>query len=123
MSRQVIDRPEWSSFVDSFSRRHEGWLVSVAVEQGTSPRGYLVRDLPLRGVVAEMTDHNGSLMVFTGDTAPHTAHFIERPAAMTVDENEEGAEVELAIVDASGARTIVEFRSPMRPELVDGLAR
>jgi hypothetical protein len=53
MSRRVIDRSEWTSFVDAFSRRHDGWLVSVAVDQPPNARRYVTRDVPLRGVVAE----------------------------------------------------------------------
>lgn len=122
MSRRVIDRSEWASFVDVFSRCHDGWLISIGVEEGASPRRYVTRDWPLRGVVAELGDDVSSMMVFTGDTAPHATHFVEHAIALEVDETPEGAEAGLRITDASGGRTIVEFRSPMRPELVDGIA-
>lgn len=105
--------------MDAFSRRHDGWLISVAIEEGTAPRRYVVRDVPLHGVVAELSDHTASMMIFAGETT----HVVKRPAVLTLDETEEGADVELAIVDATGERTIIEFRSPMRSELVDGLAR
>ena len=108
--------------MDGFSRRHGAWLVSLSVQQGALARRYLARDVPLRGVVAELNDDTGSMMVFTGDTMPHATHFVERPASLTIDETSDGAEAELTITDDSGNRTIVEFRSPMRPELVDGLA-
>jgi len=121
MGRYPIERQEWPAFVDGFSRRHDGWLISVAVEQGAGARRYLARDVPLRGVVAELNDGTGSMMVFTGDTTPHATHFVERPVSLAVDETADGAEVELTITDDSGARTIIEFRSPMRPELVDGI--
>lgn len=84
-------------------------------------RRYLARDTPLRGVVAELNDDTGSMMVFTGDTMPHATHIVERPASLTVEETADGAEAALTITDDSGARTILEFRSPMRPELVDGV--
>jgi hypothetical protein len=38
MTRRAIDRSEWTTFVDAFSRRHDGWLISVAVEEGLAPR-------------------------------------------------------------------------------------
>jgi hypothetical protein len=121
MSHRVIDRQEWPAFVDAFSRRHDGWLISVAVEQRAGARRYVAREVPLRGVVAELNDDNGSIMVFTGDTSPHTTHFVERPVSLAVEETAEGAEAELTITDDSRARTIIEFRSPMRPEFVDGV--
>lgn len=122
MSRRAIDRSEWTNFVDAFSRRHDGWLINVAVEEGSAPRTYVTHDVPLRGVVAELDDHSGSMMVFTGDTRPHATHFVEHPAALEVEETREGADAELTITDESGARTILEFRTPMRTELVDGIA-
>ena len=109
-------------YVDAFSRRHDGWLISVAVEEGSAPRRYLTHDVPLRGVVAELDDDISSMMVFTGDTIPHATHFVGHATALEVEETRQGADAALTITDESGARTILEFRSPMRPELVDGIA-
>ncbi|HEX7421362.1 MAG TPA: DUF5335 family protein [Thermoanaerobaculia bacterium] len=122
MSRRAINRSEWTNFVDAFSRRHDGWLISVAVEERSTPRRYLTHDTPLRGVVAELDDDISSMMVFTGDTTPHWTHFIEHATGLEVEENRDGADTALRITDESGTRTILEFRSPMRPELVDGIA-
>jgi hypothetical protein len=71
--------------------------------------------------VAENTD-GVSLMVFTGGAQPHASHFANRPVSLVIEEDADGAEAELIIVEETGTRTVVEFRSPMRPELVDGLA-
>lgn len=122
MSHRVIDRAEWVDYVDAFSRRHDGWLISVAIAEGTGSRRYLTRDVPLRGVVAEVADDASSLMVFTGDTSPHATHFIGHATALEVEETREGADAALTITDESGVRTTVEFRSPILPELVDGIA-
>ena len=122
MSRRVIDRAEWVDYVDAFSRRHDGWLTSVAVEEGSNARRYMARDVPLRGVVAELDDDIGSMMVFTGDTTPHATHFVGHATALEVEETREGADAALTITDESGSRTILEFRSPTQPELVDGIA-
>ena len=121
MSQRVIDRREWVGFADGFSRRHDGWLVSVALEEGSTTRAYATRDVPLRGIVAEGDEERASLMIFTGDVTPHVTHFIEHPALLAVDEMADGTEMELAITDASAVRTILELRSPIRTELVDGM--
>jgi hypothetical protein len=122
MSHRVIDRSEWTNFVDEFSRRHDGWLISVAMEEGSAPRRYVAHDVPLRGVVAELDDDISSMMVFTGYTTPHATHFVTQATGLEIEETGEGADAALTITDESGARTILEFRSPMRPELVDGIA-
>ena len=109
-------------YVDSFSRRHDGWLISVAVDEGANAPRYVVRDVPLRGVVAELDEDVSSMMVFTGAAIPHETHFIDHATELEVEETRDGADSALTITDESGARTILEFRSPMRPELVDGIA-
>lgn len=109
-------------FADQFSRRHDGWLVSVAVEKGSGFRRYAARDVPLRGVVAEPDSDTGTLMIFTSDTTPLFTHFIEHAISVDVEETAEGAESALIVTDRDGGRTIIEFRSPMLPELVDGIA-
>ena len=121
MSQRVIDRREWVGFADGFSRRHDGWLISVALEEGPTTRAYATRDVPLRGIVAEGDEERGSVMILAGEVTPHVAHFIEHPVMLAVDEMADGTEMELAITDASGVRTILELRSPIRTELVDGM--
>lgn len=122
MSRRVIDRADWVDYVDAFSRRHDGWLISVAVDEASSPRRYVERDVPLRGIVAELDGGPASMMVFTGGTAPHATHFVGHATALEVEQTSDGADAALTITDESGARTTLEFRSPIRPELVDGVA-
>jgi hypothetical protein len=122
MSHRAIDRQEWQAFVDAFSRRHDGWLVSVAVEPEAGDRRYLARDVPLRGVIAELNGHSGSMTVLTGGTLPYATHIVKGPVSLVVEETADGTEAELAIADDRGTRAIIAFRSPMRPELVDGIA-
>lgn len=121
MSPRAIDRKDWPAFAEAFSRRHDGWLVSVEVDEDGSHRR-IATDIPLRGVVAELGDSPGSFMIFTGFPQPHVAHFIEHPASLSVDETPESGETELVISDEGGSRTRIVFRSPVRPDTVDGIA-
>ena len=55
MATQEIPRDEWREFFDGFSRRHEGWLVTVEVlgsDIGAQVEAY---ELPLVGVTAEVS--------------------------------------------------------------------
>ena len=117
-----IARSEWKSFADTFSRQHEGWLVSIAEETHPGEHEWLARDLPLHGVAAEISPTDGEIFVFAGGVTPHLSHAIAHPASVTVEETDDGAQASLMITDVDGARTFVEFRSPMRSELVDGMA-
>ena len=111
MDRHAIAPERWPEFVDAFSRQHEGWLISVSVDGRC-----LVRDVPLMGVVAEL-DETGAMMVFTGGLT----HFVEHPVTLSVGETSDGAEADVTIGDQTGTSTTIALRSPMRPELVDGM--
>jgi len=120
MSTREIPVDAWTTELDGFSRRHAGWIVTVRVagEDGTSR--IAARDLPLRGVsAADPARHD--LVVMVGDAGHHVAHQIPRATSVAIDETPDGVQRAL-IVCTSDSTTTVEFRSPMRPEEVDGLS-
>ena len=47
-----IKREEWSDFFDAFSRRHEGWLVTIELLDKDLGDQIEVRDKALKGIVA-----------------------------------------------------------------------
>ena len=49
-----IPRDEWAGFLDSFSRQHEGWLVSLEVLGAEIGAQAEAQELPLEGVTAEL---------------------------------------------------------------------
>ena len=119
MSRREIPVNAWASELDGFSRQHEGWIVTVRVvgEDGTSR--IAARDLPLRGVAA-VDSGRPDLVVTVGNAGDHVVHQIPRAASVVIDETPDGIQRAL-IVDGPDSTTMVEFRSPKRPEEVDGL--
>jgi hypothetical protein len=121
MRTREIDRSEWREFVDSFSRVHDGWLVSMTIESRDGQRQFLLRDLPLRGVAAEVRPDRDDVVIFCGDVA-HLTHVIDAPTSITTAETDDGADASLTIRNDEGARATIEFRSPMLVTLVDGLA-
>jgi hypothetical protein len=117
-----IPRHRWREELDSLSASHEGWLVRVAV---TLPSGEVqteARDIPLRRVSAE--DNGGGVVaVDVGrGAAAQTTHEVVHPIELLLEETDSAAVASLVIRSADGTRTAVEFRSPMRPEEVDGVA-
>ena len=121
MKTHDIPRSEWSSFLDSFSRTHEGWLVrvdEVAVPAG--PTAVEARGLPLLGVTYERPDDD-IVIALGGRGDAHLTHVVHRPSRVAVEQTDEGIEQGVRIESASGPATRVTFRSAMRPEEVDGL--
>jgi len=121
MKTHEIDRSEWRETLDSFSRRHDGWLVSITIESADGAQQFLVRDLPMHGVAAELHDDDrDEVVIYCGEAAQIT-HVIRAPSSITIAQTGDGAESSLTIRNAEGECATVEFRSPMLVTLVDGL--
>lgn len=121
MTRE-IPRTEWPEFFDTFSRAHDTWLVAVEVmnaEVGDQIEG---RDLRFRGIVAEpKLPHNQLSIMLETSGGSHLSHFVDKPAHVWLESTSEGADEALQIEDANHTRTLMRFRSAVRPETVDGL--
>ena len=98
-----IQRSEWRAFFDAFSRRHDGWLVSVECDRA----GLAFRDLPLRGIAVD----DGAIEVFAhAPDGAHMTHVIRGPVRVISDSTSEEGDVAVTILNPRGARTVVEFR-------------
>ena len=123
MKTKEIPKNEWPKFFDNFSRQHEGWLVTLEIlgsEFGAQVQG---RELAFEGIVDEWDEIQGNQIVIMVGEKPeaHITHSITRPTQVSVEENE-GVSAVLAIKSADGVMALMRFRSPMLPEIVDGLA-
>ena len=117
-----IDPHEWISFLDSFSRQHEGWLASIEV---ATPAGKLTEAVNqrLRGVSIDHADGKQRAYVEVGDTPDAClTHVVYGPTRIRFKRTRTGAHQGLEIVSADGSTTIVRFRSAMLPEMLDGIA-
>jgi hypothetical protein len=120
MAIRDIAPDSWRDELDSFSRRHEGWIVSVSTRSPDGRVAVHAHDLPLQGV-SPSTPRSRDIAIVVGDDRSHLTHEVHDPAALKLDLTANCAERSLIIDGRDGTRTTVEFRSPMRPEEVDGL--
>jgi Family of unknown function (DUF5335) len=115
-----IPRHEWRDELDSFSKQHEGWIVSVKVAGANGAIQTEARELPLQGVSAD-SPANNCVDIMIGERAKsHVTHVVD-PVDVSIDLTDEGAERALRIRGADGSTTTIEFRSPMRAADVDGM--
>jgi hypothetical protein len=122
MRTRQIPRAEWPLFFDGFNRRHEGWLATVRVLTPTLGAQVEVQDLPFEGIVAD--PEVSSLSLHLGKSAgSHVEHPVERPLQVWLELTDDGADSALEIESENGVKTILQFRSALLPEMVDGLAR
>jgi hypothetical protein len=121
MGSRLIPRNQWTRELDSFSRSREGWIVRLAVTPPDGPTQIEARNLPLQGVTAGV-DRDPVIAVMVGNRRDlHLTHEVRQPVELWLEETEAAAVTALVIRSADGTRTAVEFRSPMRPEEVDGM--
>ena len=123
MKTKEIPKEEWGRFFDCFSRRHEGWLVTLEILDAEIGAQVEERELALKGIVNEWDEIKGNeIMIMVGtERAGHVTHSIGNASQVSLEQTEGGADVALAIKSADETTALLRFRSPMFPELVDGL--
>ena len=124
MKTQEIPRDEWTFFFDSFSRKHEGWLVSLEIFSPEIGAQVEERELALEGITDEWDEKEGNtIMIMTGvKPDDHVTHSIIRPTQVSLEQTDEGADAALAIKSGDGVTTLLRFRSVVLPEMVDAVA-
>lgn len=123
MRTKQIPKNEWPKFFDSFSRQHEGWLVTLeifATEIGAQVEEH---ELTFEGIVDERDGGSGNQIIIMLGAAPddHITHTVTGPTNVSLEQTEEGADVGLAITSEAGPVALLRFRSAMLPEMVDGV--
>ncbi len=109
MSTRRIPPESWSSFFDSFSRQHHGWLVTIDTGSGR-----VAEEEPLEEVRA-----NGRAVEIRAG-AKH--YRLPNASVLTVSaaDSDETAIDHLEIASGS-ERLTLRFRAVINPELVDGV--
>ena len=120
MTTRDLGRSSWREELDSFSRQHEGWIVSIITRSSRGETTVAAHDLPLQGV-GPASPWSKNIAVIVGGGQSHLTHEIREPVGLQIDLTPNGAERALLVHGNDGTTTTIEFRSPMRPEEVDGL--
>ena len=123
MKTKRIPRGDWPKFFDSFSRQHEGWLATLeilATEIGAQVEEH---EMAFEGIVDEWNEALGNQIIITmgAKRDDHITHTVAHPTNVSLEQTDEGADVALAITSEGGAVTLLRFRSPTLPALVDGI--
>ena len=123
MPTREIPRDEWKTFLDSFSRQHEGWLATLEVLGADIGAQQEARDLPLEGVTASSRDGAPETIVISlGNTADdHVTHTITKPTRVWLEQTPQGANAALEIESADQVKTLLRFRSALPADMVDGV--
>ena len=123
MKTKEIPKNEWPKFFDNFSRKHEGWLVTLEIFGSEFGAQVQERELTFAGIVDEWDEIYGNQIVIMVGEKPddHITHSIANPTQVSLEQTDEDAHAVLAIKSANGVMALMRFRSQMLPEIVDGL--
>lgn len=123
MKTKEIPRGDWRKFFDLFSRQYEGWLVTLEILSEEIGAQVEERELAFEGIVDEWDEIQGNeIMIMVGAKPDdHITHSISHPVLVSLEQTDEGADAALAIKSADGTTALLRFRSPMLPEMVDGV--
>jgi hypothetical protein len=123
MKTKEIPKNEWPEFFDSFSRQHEGWLVTLEIFGTDIGAQVEERELAFEGIVDEWDEVQGNEIVIMigAKSDDHITHSISRPTQVSLEQTDEGTDAALAIKSGDGTTTLLRFRSPMLPEMVDAV--
>ena len=113
MTTQAIPRNEWKTFLDTFSRQHEGWLATVEVLGPDIGAQEEVHNLPLEGISASAKDDEPeTIAISLGKTSEdHVTHTVTEPTRVWLEQTEQGANAALEIESADNVKTLLRFHS------------
>jgi hypothetical protein len=112
MSIRQIQSSEWSSFLDSFSRKYRGALATVQVMGSELGVYSAIRSQPLVGVTAQMTPAPGEIEVIVGDAPDaHVTHVVASPTEVWVEQPTNGEDAAMRINAADGTAVLIDFGS------------
>ncbi len=114
-----LPHSEWHDFTRAFTQRHEGWLISVYVQEPFGERQYIVRDVRFSGITSDRAAGRDVVLITTGGKS-HLAHLVPNPCRMFVRQLAPDVDAAVSIIDSSGSETTAELRSPMPVMAVDG---
>jgi len=123
MPTQEIPRDEWKTFLDTFSRQHEGWLATLeifAIDIGAQREA---RDLPLEGITATSRDNaSQTIAIILGKSSEdHVTHTVTDPTRVWLEQTSQGANAAIEIESADEVKTLLRFRSALPADMVDGV--
>jgi len=122
MQTEEIPREQWGSFFDSFSQQHEGWLATLELFSPDIGAQEEAHELPFEGISISSDDAEKESVIISlaQTTQDHLTHTIEQPTRVWLQQTAEGADRSVES-EAEKSKTLLRFRSPIRPEFVDDL--
>jgi hypothetical protein len=122
MSSVSIPQKQWREFLQEFSRRHHGWLVTVETHDLETAEDVASRFLPLQSIALDLEDEkNPRINVTVRSDQKEIRQILFRPSEVVLYRSARGDEEAVRVVSINTSTTI-RLRVATSPELVDGVA-
>lgn len=107
-----VPRSEWREFLETFSRQHEGWLVTIEVIGAEIGAQIEAEEKPLEGITVELKgEDRDSISIAVGMTpVERVEHNIMSPTRVRVEQSESGTDMTLQIESQDRATTLLRLR-------------
>lgn len=116
MKPRDIQRDQWPTFFDDFTRNHTGWTITLEIIGTEIGAQIQDRELVFEGIVTEGKE----IMIMAGERLDgHITHRIARPVQVSFDEDEESASAIIMINAADAITTLLKLRAPTFLEVVE----
>lgn len=111
-----VPRERWVDELNAFTLFCQGWIVSVDVFGRDPEEALEIQRLPLLGVSADCTDHDGVVSISVArSAAEHFTHHVHSVRRIYVEVAVDGSKAGLLIESGERARTVVELLATGMP--------
>lgn len=117
-----IPRDEWVARLNEFTRIHEGWLVSLDLEDADGMQT-AIDSLPLLGISLDRTGAAAAIVISAGRSpVEHVTHVTGAVTRLLLRTTDDGADAGVELEFRDTTRAVLRLRTAALPETVDGLA-
>jgi hypothetical protein len=106
-----IDRGRWSDFLRMFSSGNRGRLMAIEIAEMADGDQPLADAAPLFAIDFDPAGKGDDLVITTGRDQIDSTHKISAPLEIWESQDDNGKVMALEVIDRSGSKTIVAFKS------------
>ena len=110
MQTREIPREQWIRYFDDFSKKHEGWVVTLEVVGSDLGAQEEASGLPLVGVSADVKARENRIEIIVGGRPDvDVTRFIDTPKKVWFKESGTLGEEAIEVESEDGTKTILNF--------------
>jgi hypothetical protein len=112
---------EWTPFFESFSGKHENWLVRLETVNPANGQQLSTESLRLKSISADFANSASPMVVIVAESeSSDVSHVVRKPSRLVLTQNETGADEGVDIL-SENLQIVIRFRTAISSELVDGM--